>query len=322
MKHRNLAIFIPHVGCKNRCSFCDQNRISGQSAAPTPEQVEMMLKDCVNSPSHKADLTQIAFFGGSFTCIPQKQMIAYLKISEPFIKNGDFTGIRISTRPDGITPEILSILKEYHVETIELGAQSMNPEVLKIANRGHTPEDTVCAAKLIRDYEFDLGLQMLIGLPGDSKIRAMETAQALAELSPKEMRLYPAVVFPNTMLYEQYKSGQYHPLTVEEALDWTVPIAQYLQNQGIHLLKVGLHQADGAVAGAFHPAFGEMVRTKLWNERLKTILPPSPAKITVQVNPQELSIALGQKRSNLDFWKNQGYELNISTSDVTDAIKI
>jgi len=322
MKHRNLAIFIPHAGCKNRCSFCDQSRISGQTVPPTPKQVETILKDCVNSPSHRAALTQIAFFGGSFTCIPTSQMISYLEVSEPFIRNGDFTGIRISTRPDGITREILTLLKRYHVESIELGAQSMSKEVLQAARRGHTPEDTVRAAELIHEYAFDLGLQMLIGLPEDSKIRAMETAQALAKLSPKEMRLYPAVVFPNTQLYDQYKNGQYHPLSIEEALEWTVPIAHYLQNQGIRLLKVGLHQADGAVAGAFHPAFGEMVRTGLWNIRLKSLLPPSPAKITVRVKPQELSVALGQKRSNLEFWKKQGYELTITTSDVEDTIEI
>ncbi len=322
MKHRNLAIFIPHAGCRHRCSFCDQQRISGQIKPPTPEQVKNIIQNCVNLPSHRADLTQIAFFGGSFTCTSKEQMIAYLEVSAPFIENRDFTGIRISTRPDGISPEILDILKRYRVETIELGAQSMDHEVLQTAKRGHTPEDTVHAAALIHEYSFDLGLQMLIGLPGDSKERAIATARSLAALRPREMRLYPAVVFPGTPLHDQYLNGQYQPLNVEEALDWTIPIAHYLQECGIHLLKVGLHQADGAVAGAFHPAFGEMVRTGLWNERLKQHLPPSPARLLIQVDSKDLSIALGQKRSNLTFWSEQGYNLQITTKDDPNAIKI
>ncbi len=322
MKHRNLAIFIPHAGCKHRCTFCDQQRISGQIKPPTPEEIKKVIHDCVNLPSHRPDLTQIAFFGGSFTCIPRSQMIAYLETSAPFVEKGDFTGIRISTRPDGITPEILAILKRYHVQTIELGAQSMDTEVLRLSERGHTPEDTVRSAALIRQHSFDLGFQMLIGLPGDTKERAMATARALAALQPKEMRLYPAVVFPNTPLHDQYLRGQYRPLTVEQALDWTVPIAYYLQECGIHLLKVGLHQADGAVAGSFHPAFGEMVRTGLWNERLKKHLPPSPADLTIQVDPKELSVALGQKRSNIRFWADRGYTLKITIQDDPKALKI
>ena len=322
MKHRNLAIFIPHAGCPHRCTFCDQNRISGQNAPPTPKQVEDLIQNCVNHPSHRSDLTQIAFFGGSFTCIPLSLMKAYLEVSAPFIKRGDFTGIRISTRPDGITNKILRLLKEFNVQSIELGAQSMSTDVLLAAERGHSPEDTIQAASLVHQYGFDLGLQMLIGLPRDTKEKAMNTALKLADLKPKEMRIYPAVVFPNTVLFEQYRNGIYQPLNIKDALDWTIPIAHFLETRGIHLLKVGLHQADGAVAGAFHPAFGEMVRTGLWNEKLKKRLPPPPAEITVSVKPCELSIAFGQKKSNIKYWKERGYSLKIVTDTTPNSIEI
>ncbi len=322
MKHRNLAIFIPHVGCGHRCSFCDQHRISGQSQPPTPENIKKLIETCVNSSDHRPELTQIAFFGGSFTCIPKEQMRAYLEVTKPFIERGDFAGIRISTRPDGITPEILEQLKSYQVNNIELGAQSMDPSVLIKANRGHTPDDTIHASRLIHDFNIELGLQMLIGLPGDTKEKAFLTAQKLAALRPCEMRLYPAVVFPGTELHDRYLEGSYQPLSVEQALDWTIPIAAYLQDQRIHLLKVGLHQADGAVAGAFHPAFGEMVRTGLWNERLKKKLPQNAGKILVQVQPNEMSIALGQKRSNIQYWADRGYNLEITIRDDPHAIKI
>lgn len=322
MKHRNLAVFIPHVGCGHRCTFCDQHSISGLTQPPSPDNIKTLIEACVNSPDHRPELTQIAFFGGSFTCIPTEQMRAYLEVTKPFIQRSDFTGIRISTRPDGITPEILELLKRYHVNNIELGAQSMDPTVLANANRGHTPEDTIRAAGLIHDFDIQLGLQMLIGLPGDTKEKAFLTAQKLAALRPSEMRLYPAVVFPRTKLHEQFLDGNYQPLSVEQALDWTIPIAAYLQEQGIHLLKVGLHQADGAVAGAFHPAFGEMVRTGLWNERLKKKLPLKAGKLLVQVHPNEVSIALGQKRSNIKYWAERGYDLEITVRDDAHAIKI
>ena len=322
MKHANLSIFIPHAGCKHRCSFCNQNRISGQNQAPSVEDVYRMIQTCAESPTHRADSAQIAFFGGSFTCIPRQQMIAYLEIASKFVEKGDFQSIRISTRPDGIDDEILSILKRYHVESIELGAQSMIPSILSRANRGHTVEDTVRAAKAVRQAGFTLGLQMLIGLPGDSKELSMETAQKLAALRPQEMRLYPIAVFPDTDLYREYVQGSYIPISPKEAVDWIVPIANYLKQKNINLLRIGLHQADGAVAGAFHPAFGEMVKTGLFNLKLLPLLPPPPAKLTVQVQTNKLSVAIGQKRSNLEYWAKQGYQLRFTANEQTPDLVI
>ncbi len=309
MKHQNLSIFIPFSGCKHRCSFCDQQQITGQQQAPSPDQVQKIIQNCVALPSHRAESAQIAFFGGSFTCLPRAQMIAYLEAALPFVEQGCFTGIRLSTRPDGIDRETLALLKHYSVTHIELGAQSMSETVLSRANRGHTPADTENAAAIIREEGFSLGLQMLLGLPGDSFETAFQSAQKLAALSPAEMRLYPVVVFPHTALYQSFLAGTFRPLCVEEALEWTVPIALFLQERGIRLLKVGLHQAPGAVAGAYHPAFGELVRTGMINHRLRAMLPPAPAAIEIPVLPQELSAALGQKRQNLFYWTRLGYRL-------------
>ncbi len=322
MKHSTLAIFIPHAGCPHRCSFCDQKRISGKNKAPSVEEVESIIRSCAESPDHRADSAQIAFFGGSFTCIPREQMIAYLEIAAAYVRQGKYTGIRISTRPDGIDPEILSILKRYYVTNIELGAQSMDNEILKCANRGHTREDTIRASKMIKTAGFTLGLQLLIGLPGDTKKTALRSALEIAALEPSEVRLYPISVFPETELYSLYQSGAYQPLTTEEAVNWIVPIADYLEQNDIKLLRIGLHQADGAVAGAFHPAFGEMVRTGQFNLKLKELLPPAPAKTTVRVPPQLLSIAIGQKRSNLDYWEKEGYHLSFVSGKQGDQIKI
>lgn len=319
MKHANLSIFIPFAGCPHHCTFCDQHLITGEAAIPSIEEIKNKIETCASRPNHSGDLAQIAFFGGSFTCIPKEQMIALLEIAAPFIENGSFSGIRISTRPDGIDKQTLDILKKYHVTNIELGAQSMDPQVLLHANRGHTPEDTIKASALIRAHGFTLGLQMLPGLPGDTFEKAMDTAKRLISLSPEEMRIYPAVIFPHTALSKAYECGDYSPLTVEKALEWIVPIADLILKNNIRLLKVGLHQAEGAVAGAFHPAFGEMVRTGIFNLRLKAHLKEKGTHKII-VHPQELSIALGQKKSNLDFWEMQGYHLSFETDPSAEKI--
>ena len=308
MKHANLSIIIPFAGCPHQCTFCDQHLITGSSTLPSRKEIEEQINICVNRPNHRSDLAQIAFFGGSFTCIPRERMIALLEIAAPYVEKGFFNGIRISTRPDGIDSKILRILKEYHVNSIELGAQSMDEEVLKLANRGHTPLDTISASNLIHEMGFSLGLQMLPGLPGDTAKKAYSSAMQLIALKPQEMRIYPAVIFPGTILHEQYKKGLYHPLTVDEALVWTVPIVDEILKSNITLLKVGLHQADGAVAGAFHPAFGEMVRTGVFNRRIIKIL-GNPGPYTLPIHPTELSLAFGQRKSNLDYWQSQGYTL-------------
>ena len=225
MKHSNLSIFIPFAGCPHQCTFCDQHRITGINRFPNDTEIQEKIKLCVSRPNHRNDLTQIAFFGGSFTCIPRDQMMHLLEIAAPYIEKGFFSGIRISTRPDGIDRETLKILKDHHVTAIELGAQSMDPLVLQKAKRGHSPEDTVRASNLIHEAGISLGLQMLPGLPGDTAEKAYDSALKLIALRPAEMRVYPAIVFPGTVLYNQYKNGSYRPLTVNEALEWTIPIA-------------------------------------------------------------------------------------------------
>lgn len=316
MKHSNLSIFIPFAGCPHQCTFCDQHRITGINRFPNDTEIQEKIKLCVSRPNHRNDLTQIAFFGGSFTCIPRDQMMHLLEIAAPYIEKGFFSGIRISTRPDGIDRETLKILKDHHVTAIELGAQSMDPLVLQEAKRGHSPEDTVRASNLIHEAGISLGLQMLPGLPGDTAEKAYDSALKLIALRPAEMRVYPAIVFPGTVLYNQYKNGSYRPLTVNEALEWTIPIADEILKNGIQLLKVGLHQADGAVAGSFHPAFGEMVRTGIFNRRLKEQL-GTVGSYTLPIHPKELSIALGQKKSNLQYWKNLGYTLQFEVDEHT-----
>lgn len=163
-----MAFFIPHAGCPHQCSFCDQKSITGESRRVETGEVAAVLEDARQALRGKQKASEIAFFGGSFTAVPPAYQESLLKAAYPFVKRGDFSGIRISTRPDAIDPPVLERLKQYGVKSIELGAQSMDDRVLVLNQRGHTAQDVVNASRMIREYGFSLGLQMMTGLYGSS----------------------------------------------------------------------------------------------------------------------------------------------------------
>ncbi|MBK8806698.1 MAG: radical SAM protein [Bacteroidales bacterium] len=191
--HVNIPIFIPEKACPHRCIFCNQANISGQKVAPKPSEVKAIIDTYLNTiPSDRKK--QVAFFGGSFTGIAIEEQKEYLEVVAPYIENRQIEGIRVSTRPDYIDITKLELLKSYHVKAIELGAQSFNQEVLHLSSRGHTVEDTINAAGLINEYGFELGLQMMLGLPGDTAESATFTAQEIVRLKAQTTRIYPALV--------------------------------------------------------------------------------------------------------------------------------
>lgn len=300
MKHYNIPIFIPELACPNRCIYCNQRHISGQLQAVKPEEIEQIIEQHL-STFIRPSFVELAFFGGSFTGIDEKDMITYLKIVQPYIEKGEVKSIRISTRPDYINEKILDILKQYNVRDIELGAQSLNEEVLAFAKRGHTVKDVENASRLIKDYGFSLGLQMMIGLPLDSVERSKETAKKILELGAKSTRIYPTLVINNTDLADLYKAGKYKALSLEEAVDWTTEIYKVFSQTDITILRVGLHPSEALIkgeqllAGPFHVSFKELVLTKLWQEKLANI--PNNTK-TISVNPREINYAIGYNGVN------------------------
>lgn len=300
MKHYNIPIFIPELACPNRCIYCNQRHISGQLQAVKPEEIEQIIEQHL-STFIRPSFVELAFFGGSFTGIDEKDMITYLKIVQPYIEKGEVKSIRISTRPDYINEKNLDILKQYNVRDIELGAQSLNEEVLAFAKRGHTVKDVENASRLIKDYGFSLGLQMMIGLPLDSVERSKETAKKILELGAKSTRIYPTLVINNTDLADLYKAGKYKALSLEEAVDWTAEIYKVFSQTDITILRVGLHPSEALIkgeqllAGPFHVSFKELVLTKLWQEKLEKI--PDNTK-TISVNPREINYAIGYNGVN------------------------
>ncbi len=316
MKHANVAFFVPMVGCPHRCSFCDQNSITGESSIPTPEEIDKTLKKAARELHGFAEKSEIAFFGGSFTMIPRELMESLLAPAKKWVDRGAFSGIRISTRPDAIDDEVLTLLKNYGVTSIELGAQSCNDSVLEKNLRGHRFEDTENASKLIKDAGFSLGLQMMTGMPGSTKDDDMLTAARFAALKPDTMRIYPALVLKNTLMARWFEQGEYVPQTVDEAAAECAELLDVFELYKIKVIKLGLHSEisleENLLAGPYHPAFRELCETIRFRKKIAPMLTRLPhGSYVLKVAPSEISKCTGQHRSNIEHWQNLGYEIKV-----------
>ena len=304
LKHYTIPVFIPELACPFQCVFCNQQKISGHQHIPGEEEIRQTITDYLRSFKQKDRVVEVGFFGGSFTGIPPEEQKRFLSVIQPFLNSGDVQAIRLSTRPDYISKEILALLKEYRVTTIELGAQSMDEEVLLRSFRGHTARQTEEASAMILQYGFELGLQMMIGLPGDTPEKSLYTAQKIIELGASNTRIYPALVIKDTAMHRWYEQGKYTPLTMEEAIDRTKRILPLFEDAGITVLRVGLHPSEGLlsgdelVAGPFHPSFKELVLTEIWYDKLKPLIAERGKKLTVFVPEKELNYAIGYEGKN------------------------
>ena len=322
MKHSNISVFVPHVGCPHKCSFCDQRTISGAQSLPRGRDVrevcEQALRE-VRSPG----TTEIAFFGGSFTAIPRDYMLELLEAAKEYVGEGKFMGIRCSTRPDCISAEVLELLKGFGVTAIELGAQSMKDEVLEANERGHTAQDVVNASRLIREHGFELGLQMMTGLYKSSLEDDMDTARRIADLAPDTVRIYPVAVLRGTRLGQLYLSGEYAPVPFDEMVEVCADIMKLFTDRGIRVIKCGLHASEfveqDMVAGYYHPAFRELCEAAIYRsiilDAIEKELPDCRGKVTAEVSSRCISKAVGQKRANIEFFRERGLDVTIVGSE-------
>ena len=311
-RHANIALFVPHIGCRQRCSFCDQNAITGQHILPKPEDVVNAVETAMRSPKYDPKTTEIAFFGGSFTAIDSQYRNSLLQAAAPFVKRGDVCGIRISTRPDAIDEEILSECKYYGVSAIELGAQSLNDEVLSLNQRGHSVQDVRRACELIRADGFELGLQMMTGRYGDTDETALETAEQIIRLSPDTVRIYPTIVLQGTHLAKLVQQGVYRPQTVGEAVSLCAKLLERFFEADIPVIRLGLHSidTDRYIAGPWHPAFSELCYSKLYLTRALTML-SVPGSYILYVNSSDVSKMVGQKRKNINYLADRGFQCKV-----------
>ncbi len=317
MKHSNISIFVPHVGCPHMCAFCNQRTISGKSEIPTGNDVREICKKALDEVSDKKNC-EIAFFGGSFTAIEKSYMISLLEAAREFVGETGFKGIRCSTRPDCISPEILDLLKSYNVTAIELGAQSMSDKVLAANERGHTASDVVNAACLIKEYGFELGLQMMVGLYKSDEQDEFETVDRIISIAPDTVRIYPTVILNGTKLAELYKSGEYKTFDFDRVVEMCSLFLEKFEKQGIRVIKCGLHASElvekDIVGGFYHPAFKELCRSEIFLRKINQILSDNDIRggeVTFVTSPSSVSAAIGHKRSNYDKLLRKGIRMKI-----------
>ncbi len=308
VKHANISVFVPHLGCPNKCSFCNQHYIARAEKQPTEADVKNAVQTAKLSKNYDSQNTELAFFGGSFTAIDREYMVSLLAAAHGYILSGDISGIRISTRPDAVSREILDILKQYGVTAIELGAQSTNDSVLSLNHRGHSFEDIKAASALIKGYGFSLGLQMMTGLLGSDNERDIKTAQDIIDIHPDTVRIYPTVVLDNTELANKYNTGEYRPQTVQGAVELVCELLCMFEKANINVIRTGLHTIDEEhyVAGPWHPAFAELCHSKMFlNKALEQI--SSRGEYIIYVNKSDVSKMIGQKRCNIDVLREKGF---------------
>lgn len=322
-RRANIALFVPHEGCPHDCAFCNQRTIAGVSARLTPADVTAACQRALDTLS--ADrAAQIAFFGGSFTAVEREYMIALLEAAQPFLNTGRFDGIRVSTRPDAVDDEVLTVLTAYGVTAVELGAQSMDDRVLSACGRGHTADDTFAAAMCIRRHGLSLGLQMMTGLPADSDGGAMATARRLADLGPDTMRIYPTVVLEGTALARRWREGRYTPPSLDETVALGARLLRFFERErGIPVIRFGLHDGEAlktqVLGGGYHPALRELCEGQLYRETALALLASDTAAkdrpITLLVSKAAVSKMIGQQKCNLAILSRHGYDVRVKGDD-------
>lgn len=305
-----IPVFVPHLGCPNDCVFCNQRRISGSTEPATAETVRRAIEGAVPAP--KGMRRQLAFYGGSFTAIPVDEQLSLLNAAREYLRQGDIQSLRLSTRPDAIDLPTLQRLREYSVETIELGAQSMDDEVLRLSGRGHTAADVENASRLIKAGGFRLILQMMTGLPGDSDDKAIDTARRIIALEPDGVRVYPTVIVRDTALYDLWQAGRYKEHSVEDAVRVCAKLLPMFDEAGTPVIRLGLNPTEelssgSAAGGAYHPALGELVKSRIMLNRARELLTGVPAgsSVSIGVHKSRVSQMVGQHRQNIDALKRE-----------------
>jgi histone acetyltransferase (RNA polymerase elongator complex component) len=332
-RHITVPVFIPHLGCPHRCIFCNQWKTSATREPADYNDIGGLVERYRNSMADSVETVELAFFGGSFTGIERSLQEKLLTRAAGLRRKGKIHGIRLSTRPDYIDRTGLDILQKYGVETIELGVQSFNPEILKRSNRGHTVEDVYRSVSLFRKYGFRYVLQLMPGLPGDSGEESRQTARAAAELSPSAVRVYPAVVLKNTDLEKLYLSGKYTPWTLERAIDVCKDIYSLFLDRNIPVIRMGLHpfapeESEAIIAGPYHTSFGFLVKSRIRRDRMEDRVkeslhryPPGiPPTLTMTIPEMKKEEYIGPGKGNIRYIKEQFKfsSVHYSIGDVTD----
>jgi histone acetyltransferase (RNA polymerase elongator complex component) len=317
-----VPVFLPHAGCPHQCVFCNQTSITAAHAKPASNDVRRQIETFLSLRRKKRRYIQIAFFGGNFLGIQTRTIRRLLTVATKFVSAGQANSIRFSTRPDTVNRQRLTAIKAFPVATIELGVQSMDDRVLKRSNRGHTAADTVKAVQLLREHAYEVGAQIMVGLPGDDVQRLRASACEIARLKPDFIRIYPTVVLAGSPLATMYQKGHYVPLSLAEAVSQVKHLYLYFKKEGIAVIRMGL-QANEAftddsilLAGPFHPAFGHMVYCEIFLDMAVAQLQSLNStwkSIRLHVHPRSVSKMRGLKNGNI---KTLGETFHLQTIEI------
>lgn len=301
-RHYIIPLFVPHEGCPHNCVFCNQNSITGYQEKVTSKTVHDTVEKYLKTIQKEGSIIEISFFGGTFTAISVEKQIELLTAAKYYKDHGVINFIRLSTRPDYIDDEVLIRLRSFSVDIIELGLQSMDNEVLKLSGRGHSCADTINASKKIKEYGFVLGHQIMLGLPGDTLKKDIETAYASLQLKPDLCRIYPALVLKDTPMEEMYNRGIYKPYTLEEAVKVSKELYCIYMYHGVNIIRVGLQATDNItegrdiVEGPYHPAFRELVEGSLLCDMIREKIEDLLGMVNIYINARYISRLYANKK--------------------------
>ena len=330
-----ISIFLPHAGCPQQCVFCNQTTISGVNSKTSAIQVRNTVESFLRYKSKDRSPIQIAFFGGNFLGIRMEEIKRLLAEASAFVEAGRVNGIRFSTRPDTIDQPRLDLIRNYPVSTVELGVQSMDDDVLRNTKRGHTSADTLRAVQRLREFNYEIGVQLMIGLPSDDRKRLLGSAQQIAKLKPDFIRIYPTVVVAGSPLAKLYKTDRYSPLSLKDAVTQVKELYQFFTRKNIPVIRMGLQATDDLqkgstiLAGPYHPSFGHLVYSEIFLDRAIAAIRSENIKgdaIALHVHPRSVSQMRGLKNENLKRLRGefhfQSIEIIPDTSLKKDQLQI
>jgi histone acetyltransferase (RNA polymerase elongator complex component) len=310
-----FPVFIPHAGCPHQCLFCAQDKTNSQNKAPQPDQVLAWLDEVL--PQHGGG--EVAFYGGSFSLLPREQQAAYLEVAGQFVTAGRVGSVRISTRPDAVQADVLEYLWAGGVRTIELGCQSFSDKILSIAERGHDAVESVAAVKRCKERGFSVGVQLMPGLPGDNAQTSLSSMHVALNLAPAFLRIYPAVVIAGTQLAKLWQDKVYEPWSLEKTVDLCAEMLLLCRRADVPVVRLGLQQDPqleaNLLAGPYHPAFGQLVRSRLWRRLLADA---AGDKQEIKINPSDFSDVIGHRGENKAWFATHMDTLCLKVDDSVD----
>ena len=310
-----IPIFLPHAGCPHQCVFCNQTSITGaQRDSVSPEKVERQIHEFLKYKGNDRRPVQAAFYGGNFLGLEKEYIKRLLDVSAKFVKNKEIDAIRFSTRPDTIDHDRIEIIKNYPITAVGIGVQSMDDGVLAMVKRGHSASDTQKAVALLQDRHYQIGLQMMVGLPEEDEAGSLSTAYRIGELEPDFVRIYPTIVLKNSLLARWYENGTYRPWSLERSIAHVKTLYMFFKKKNIPVIRMGLQASEdldsgaAVLAGPYHPAFGHLVHSEIFLDMATEIMghkSVSRDTATLKVHPKSISKMRGMKNSNVETLKRR-----------------